>query len=126
MKPQFAKDIMVTKLVTLTPEIDVLDACQMLLKNRISGAPVVDRDGSFLGTFSEKCCLSVMVKAAYDRLPSNEVRAFMDTGVHTIDEETDLLSIAQVFLHTGQRRLPVLRGDQLVRLKSIPTWNRLI
>ena len=37
-----ARDCMTTRLVTLSPEMDVLKAVELLLKNRISGAPVVD------------------------------------------------------------------------------------
>ena len=103
-----AKDFMVTRLVTLPPDRDVLDAVQVLLKNRISGAPVVDRDGRYLGVFSEKCAMHVILDAAYEQLPTNEVRAFMDTDAQTIGPETDLLAIAQVFLLTSFRRLPVL------------------
>ena len=103
-----AKDFMVTRLVTLCPEMDVLEAVRLLLKNRISGAPVVDRDGLYLGVFSEKCSMHVILDAAYDQLPTNEVRAFMDSGAQTIPPEADLLTIAQVFLLTPFRRLPVI------------------
>ncbi len=103
-----AKDFMVTKLVTLPPELDVHEALQVLIKSHISGAPVVDRDGKYLGVFSEKCAMHVILDAAYDQLPTNEVRAFMDTEAQTIGPDTDLLAIAQVFLLTSFRRLPVL------------------
>lgn len=103
-----AKQFMVTRLVTLSPEMDVLDGVRMLLKNRISGAPVVDKDGSFLGVFSEKCSMQVLLDAAYDQLPSNQVRAFMDCDAKTISPETDIWSVAQVFLLTTYRRLAVI------------------
>jgi CBS domain-containing protein len=45
---------------------------------------------------------------------SNQVSHFMDTDAHTITEEADLLGIAQVFLHSPYRRLPVLRGQKLI------------
>lgn len=109
-----ARDFMVKKLVTLRPEMDVIDAVQMLLKNRISGAPVVDPDGRFLGVFSEKCSMNVLLDAAYEQLPSNELRLFMDTDAQTITPDTHLLSIAQVFLLTPYRRLPVLEEGFLV------------
>jgi CBS domain-containing protein len=109
-----ARDFMVTKLVTLRPEMDVIRAVQLLLKNRISGAPVVDNEGNYLGIFSEKCSLNVLLDAAYEQLPSNEVRMFMDTEARTINPDTLLLSIAQVFLLTPYRRLPVLDEGQLV------------
>ena len=38
----------------------------------------------------------------------------MDTDARTITEETDLLSIAQIFTHTHYRRLPVLRAGVLI------------
>lgn len=106
-----AEDIMVTRLVTLSPHVDVLDAVRLLLKNRISGAPVVDADGKYLGVFSEKCAMQVILDAAYDSLPTNHVGAFMDTQARTIRPDTDLLSIAQVFLLTNFRRLAVVAED---------------
>lgn len=109
-----ARDIMVRKLVTLRPEMDVFDAVQMLLKHRISGAPVVDADGQYLGVFSEKCSMHVLLDAAYEQLPSNQVRAFMDRDALTIAPDAQLLSIAQVFLLTSYRRLPVLEQGRLV------------
>jgi CBS-domain-containing membrane protein len=55
--------------------------------------------------------MHVLLDAAYDQLPTNEVRAFMDTCAQTINPDTDLLSIAQAFLLTSYRRLPVLDTD---------------
>ncbi|QDU58793.1 CBS domain-containing protein [Aeoliella mucimassa] len=108
MNSKVAKDIMVTRLVTLRPTVDVLDAVRTLLKSRISGAPVVDADGKFLGVFSEKCAMQVILDATYDSLPTNNVGAFMDTQARQIRPDTDLLSIAQVFLLTNFRRLAVV------------------
>lgn len=112
--PTLAKDIMVTKLVTLRPQMDVFEAIGLLLRHQISGAPVVTDDRRLVGIFSEKCCMRVLVEAAYEQLPSTEVFAFMDVNVLTIDENTDLLSIAQIFRDKPYRRLPVLRGDELI------------
>jgi CBS domain-containing protein len=112
--PSLARDIMVTRLVTLSPGMDVYDAIGLLLKHKISGAPVVDADGRYLGVFSEKCCMSVLVKAAYDSMPTSQIDPFIDTEAHTTSEETDLLSLAQIFLNTDSRRLPVLRSGKLV------------
>ncbi|MEX0701730.1 MAG: CBS domain-containing protein [Planctomycetales bacterium] len=112
--PLLARDIMVTRLVTLTPDMDVYDAIGLLLRHRISGAPVIDEERNYLGVFSEKCCMRVLVEAAYDGLPSTQVGAFMYCEAVAIDEETDLLTIAQIFQQTGYRRLAVLRDGKLV------------
>ena len=110
-----ARDFMVTRLVTLRPEMDVHDAIRMLLRRRISGAPVVSGDGEYQGVFSERCSMQVLLDAAYEQLPSNRVGAFMDREAMTIHPDTQLLSIAQAFLLTNYRRLPVIDDDgQLV------------
>ncbi|MCC9604973.1 CBS domain-containing protein [Blastopirellula sp. JC732] len=106
---------MATKLVTLRPEDDALDAIRKLLQYRISGAPVVDDAGNYLGVFSEKTSMSFLLDAMYEQLPSNEVRAFMNTDPNrTVDEEADLLQCIQIFKSTEYRRLPVLRDGKLV------------
>ncbi|MFQ5734971.1 MAG: CBS domain-containing protein [Planctomycetaceae bacterium] len=112
--PLVARDIMVTKLVTLSPQMDVFEAIGLLLKHRISGAPVIDDDRRLVGVFSEKCSMRVLVEAAYDQLPTTETFAFMDADPRTVTEDVDLLSIAQIFRSTTTRRLPVLRGRELV------------
>lgn len=110
-----ASEFMSAKLVTLSPKDDVFDAIGRLLKNRISGAPVLNDDGDYLGVFSERHSMSVVIQTAYEQLPSSEVGAFMHTDRDlVITEDTDLLRCAEIFLKTAYRRLPVLRGDKVV------------
>jgi CBS domain-containing protein len=110
-----ARDFMVTNLVTLQPESDVFEAIGYLLKRSISGAPVVDDSGKFLGIFSEKTSMKVLVDAAYDQMPSTKVAAFANTDVgRVISEDTDLLQCARLFLETPYRRLEVLRDGRVV------------
>jgi len=110
-----ASEFMSSKLVTLSPKDDVFDAIGRLLKNRISGAPVLNEDGDYLGVFSERHSMSVVIQTAYEQLPSSEVGAFMHTDRDlVIEEDTDLLRCAEIFLKTAYRRLPVLRGDKVV------------
>ncbi|MEM6471391.1 MAG: CBS domain-containing protein [Planctomycetota bacterium] len=103
-----ARDMMVSNLITLSPEMEVLDALDVLLRHRISGAPVVDPSRQFLGIFSEKSCIRFVVDAAYEGLPAGALMSFVDTDPPTISPDTDLLSIAQKFLDASCRRLPVI------------------
>lgn len=109
-----ASDIMTTKLVKLRPEQDVFHAIDLLVKNKISGAPVVDENDMLVGVFTEKCCLEVLVDTAYESLPSNEVGAFMIQSPLTIQENMQLFSIAQMFISQPVRRLPVVRDGKLL------------
>ena len=109
-----ASDIMTRRLVTLDPEMDVFAAIDLIAKNKISGAPVIDKNGLLLGMFTEKSCLEVLIDAAYEGLPTNQVGAFMDEPADTIAEDTEMLRIAQIFLNKKTRRLPVLKDGKLV------------
>lgn len=114
VNPVVARDIMVTRLITLRPDMDVFEAIDVLIKNRISGAPVVSDSGEYVGVFSERCSISLLLAAAYDGVPTNKIDQFIDRDAPTITPETDLLSIAQAFLGTTSRRLPVLQGDHII------------
>ncbi|MEM9368334.1 MAG: CBS domain-containing protein [Planctomycetota bacterium] len=110
-----ARQMMVRNLITLRPDTDALEALDTLLRHRISGAPVVDEDDRFVGIFSEKSCMRFVVGLAYEGLPRTDVLSLTDAEVPTINEETDLLTIAQTFLDAACRRLPVLDNDGRMR-----------
>lgn len=112
--PILARDIMVTNLVTLSPQMQLRQASKLLLKNRISGAPVVNDAGDLIGIFSEQDVMIALIDAVYDDLPSSEIGNFMSRDLYTIHEKMDLLSIAQIFKSKGYRRLPVVQEQKLV------------
>jgi CBS domain-containing protein len=125
-----AADMMAGSLVTLSPDTDIYEAMQTLVRNRISGAPVVDRDGCLLGLLSEKDCLRVLTGQALDGLPHSRVRDYMTKAVETISLTTSLYDIVDLFLTRTYRRLPVVdetgrivgqvsRRDVLVAIESI-------
>ena len=112
---QFARDFMATRLFTLMPEMDVFEAIGYLLKHRISGAPVIGPDLTFLGVFSEKTSMKVLVDSAYDQLPTSRVGTFMNIETNRlISSDTNLQTVMRKFLDTPYRRLPVLLNGKLL------------
>jgi CBS domain-containing protein len=110
-----ARDFMATGLLTLKAETDSFEAIELLLKNRFSGAPVVDDDDNFLGVFSERYIMRLLISSAYDQVPSTKVGAFMNTDRRRlIDENAELADVARMFLDSPYRRLPVLRDGKLI------------
>lgn len=109
-----AYKVMVSDLVTLSPDTDVFQAIDHVLQRRISGAPVVDADRNFLGIFSEKTAMRVLIYAAYDHLPGTQVASYMNTDRNRIiSQDACLLDVAYRFQLTPYRRLPVLMGTTL-------------
>ena len=108
------REFMKCELVTLSPDIDVFEAIDHILGRRISGAPVVDDEGEYRGIFSEKTAMRVLVSAVHDQLPGTNVAHYMNLDRNRIiDEEDTLLDIAHKFQQAPYRRLPVLHGNKL-------------
>jgi CBS domain-containing protein len=110
-----ARDFMATRLLTISPSMDVFEAVDLLLKHQISGMPVLDDEEAFLGVFSERDAMRVVIDAAYDQLPTSNVGSFMNTDPgRIIGENADILEIAQIFLTKHYRRLVVVRDGKVV------------
>ena len=107
-------DVMATRLVTFTPDMNIHEAIRILLDKRVSGAPVVDADGALVGMLSKKDCLKIVFSSQYHDDWGGPVRDFMTTPVETLDAGLDLVSAAQHFLDSHFRRFPVLRDGKLV------------
>ncbi|HEX4872616.1 MAG TPA: CBS domain-containing protein, partial [Nevskiaceae bacterium] len=60
------RDYMATRLVTFSPDMEVMAATHQLVKTGHSGAPVVDAEGRLVGMLSERDCLKVALIAAQD------------------------------------------------------------
>ena len=104
------KNYMITRLITLTREMDVYFAIELLLKNRISGAPVIDDDNNLVGILSEKDCLRIFANGSFYDMPGGPVSKFMTDVVLTVKSNSDLFSVADVFLQHNFRRMPVVKG----------------
>ena len=108
------KDYMSASLVTFTPEMDVMNAIDILVKNRISGAPVVDEHGNLIGLLSEKDCMKVAVQAGYYEQLGGRVEDYMTKQVITVEAEASVLEVAKLFMEKGPRRYPVVEDNRLV------------
>jgi len=107
------KNYMTTRLITLSKDMDVYFAVGLLLKNRISGAPVTDYNNNLVGILSEKDCLRIFANGSFYDMPGGPVSKFMTDVVQTVAPSTDLFSVADKFLKHNFRRMPVVKGRKL-------------
>ena len=68
-----AKDIMTTKLISVSPEMEIIHATKLLLDNRINGVPVTDETGKLVGIL----CQSDLV-AQQKKIPVPSFFTFLD------------------------------------------------
>jgi len=107
---------MATKLITFKPTDDIWEAINMIVKNKISGTPIVNEKGGLVGMLSEVDCMRVILEGTYNNQPGGvgKVKDYMTTGVTTMDIKTTLLEAAFTFAHSKYKRFPVLENGRLV------------
>jgi CBS domain-containing protein len=109
---------MATELVTLRPDMDVLEAISTLVEHQLSGAPVVDAFGSLVGLLTERDCIEVLLQAGYHGDPGGRVEAFMSREPETVEASASLFDVARRFATSRFRRFPVVENGRLVGLIS--------
>jgi CBS domain-containing protein len=108
-----AQDIMTDNVVTIAPSATVQEAMEILLKNRISGLPVVDFDGRLIGVVTEFALLAL----AYDaEVRQEKVFKHMTTDVITVAPDDPIRKIADKCITHRVRRVPVVKDGRLVGL----------
>lgn len=108
------KDYMAANLITLSPDMEVMQAISVLLKNRISGAPVIDTMDNMVGILSEKDCLKVALEAGYNEGRGGKVSDYMSKKVATVNADDSIIDIAKIFIETPFKRFPVIDDNRLV------------
>ena len=112
-----ARDLMTTSLITFRPEQSLLVAISQLMRNGVSGGPVVDDQGRLVGVLSELDCLRLLATDEFYQEEQEEgalVGQFMTRGGQTIPPDLGIYAIAHYFLTTPIRRLPVIERGRLV------------
>ena len=112
-----AKDIMSRNFVTLSPDMDVLEAVHLLVRHNISGSPVVDKLGSLVGVLSEIDCMKAAVQASYHGSKAGRVSELMRKVFETVDVDDSIMSVAKKFAsqqHHYYRGYPVMKQNRVV------------
>lgn len=110
-----AADLMERWGLVLKSDEDVFFSIHQLMTRKVSGAPVIDADGTLLGVFSEQSAMHVFIGLCWEQLPSSCVTAWLDRNEERqINEETSLETILDRFQRYPFRRLMVMHGPKLV------------
>jgi len=114
------KDFMSTQLITFNPEQTIPQVIDILLKNRISGGPVVNNKNEIVGVISEGDCIKQISNGQYHNLPLENltVEKCMVTEVETIDGNMSIFDAAMKFLNDRRRRFPIVEDNKLVGMIS--------
>ncbi len=130
-----AADIMRTEVVTVNPGATLVEVVDVLFKNRVSGAVVVDEGGEVVGEVSEAEVIraglldyaSIIGNLAilsevepFENLlrRGEEIKAgdIMKRQMVTVTEQSPIVEVASKMVNMNVRRTPVVRGKKLVGL----------
>ncbi len=114
MRSLKVKEYMSTRLITFKADTNVVAAMAVLLKEKISGAPVVDDDGNLVGVLSEVDIMQVIVQDSYYDESTGIVGDFMNSPAEVVAPDMDIYTVAERFIHEGRRRFPVVSNGRLV------------
>ncbi len=131
-----AKDIMTKNVFTVKPDTTIENLARTLMDHKISGAPVVDDDGSIIGIVTENDLISqnkrlhiptvIRLFDAFVVLDTpgkaeKEIRKMAATTVNdictkkviTVTEETPIEEIATIMAEKKIHLIPVVEGNKI-------------
>ena len=133
-----ARDVMVRAVATTTPETTVEKVAGLMINLRISGVPVLDRNGQLVGIVTEGDLLrraetgterqrsrwsewfsaNSRLAAEYIKSHARRVEDVMTRDVVTVGELADLGEIAELMETRHIKRVPVLHDGKIVGIVS--------
>jgi CBS domain-containing protein len=133
-----AGDVMTRDVLTVTPETPVQEVANLLLSRAISGAPVVESDGTVVGVVSEGDLLrraeigtekrrsswlqfftgTASLAGEYVRSHGRVARDVMTQTVVTVQPDTSVAEIANLMELKRIKRVPVVHDGKLVGIVS--------
>jgi CBS domain-containing protein len=135
------KDVMQTKVITISMNTEIKEIARTLFENNISGVPVVDSDGNLVGIVSEGDLLhketnprvpdAVGVLGAliyyhgvkqyesdFKKLIALEASEIMTPHVYTIDKDAEIEEAASIMVNNQIKLLPVLENGKIIGIVS--------
>ncbi len=128
-----AKDIMTKDVVTTKKDTPIEEIAKLMLKNRISGIPVVDNANHIIGIVSESDLIYKVkpmspslsywqspekFEKEYWKITATNAEEIMTTDVITADEEQTVEELATLMIEKHIKRIPIAKSQKLVGIIS--------
>ncbi len=106
------KDIMTRNVIYAEVPGDTKEALEIMLKHNISGLPVVKR--------KTKKLVGIVTRSDIINKPDeSQLALVMKKDVITTNEDDDIRNVARIILEKGFRRIPVVKGEELIGIVTI-------
>jgi len=117
-----AKEIMRIGPHAINPDAKIQEALELMVKQGISGLPVVDENQSLLGIINEMEILWLAKSKNKSKVKMTEkfVKDFMTSQVVTFTEDDDIKTITDYLIEHNFNRVLIIREQKLVGSISKP------
>ncbi len=132
------KDVMTSPVLSVEPDTSIWEAVRIMLQRRISGLPVIDKQGRLVGIVSEGDFLRRAETGTQRRRPNwleflmgpgrladeytrshgRKIQDIMTPDPLTVTEDTPLDEVVRTMEKRRIKRLPVVRGNEVVGIVS--------
>lgn len=105
-------DLMTTEVIAVSRDTGLREAARLMFRNRVSGLPVTEPDGTLIGIITEADFLRLEVErqeGARDQAVT--VGEVMSIGVVTVRPEMEIYEAAKIMAVQEVKRLPVVDDD---------------
>jgi CBS domain-containing membrane protein len=104
-------EIMVTDIVTLSPEDSVAKALNLMASRSINQIPIVDENGKYLGMIFAKQIINSTAQ------PSSKLKSYI-VSTSTLSRDHDIEEAARLVIGSGNRAMTVVEKGGLVGIVS--------
>lgn len=111
-----ARELMTQHVFTVAAEEPIFEAAGKLLRERFSGAPVLEADGAVVGVLSEQDLVRALIGVESNLQPQGLVRDWMTPTPVTVPPSATVYELARFFRDHSIRRVPVVEGGVLLGL----------
>jgi CBS domain-containing protein len=131
------KDIMTKKLITVSPDTEIVQATKLLLENRINGIPVTDETGKLVGILCQSDLIAQQkklpipsfftfldglitltsmkqIEKQVQKIAAITVAQAMTPNPVTVQPETDIETVAALMVDKNFHTIPVVDEGKLV------------
>jgi CBS domain-containing protein len=135
-----AKDIMIRDVVTISPDMDIEELCDLMQMHNIKGVPVVDGEGRLIGIVTqddivygrmglednvkETRDISELFKSGFAPLSAEDAREprkvgeIMTSPAISAEEETTVEELCRTMWTLRIHRLPIVRDGRVTGIVS--------
>jgi len=105
-------DLMTTEVIAVSRDTPLREAARLMFRNRVSGLPITDADGTLVGIISEADFLKLEVERQEGlRDQGDTVGDVMSRGVVTVQPNAEIYEAAKIMAVQEVKRLPVVDAD---------------